>query len=387
MNDVEVRDLTLEDRDATLDLRNRSFGPIADGGRGWFDKRFTENVQAHRALGVFHGAQLVAAARLHAYRQLWHGCPVPMSGVAGVYVAPEWRGRGVAGLLVTEALRRSHELGDAVAVLFPSVMPPYRRLGFELAGAVTKTTFAADSLRALGRPTVSVRRATTADAADITRLLRRYDEHGAASGPLDLDEDDVRELLADDDNICYLADDGVMLYAWDGDDLRVERIAAENPGTLRSLWALAGSGASIVRNVYTYQPLHDPVHWIVDAKAHALVEHESWMLRLVDADAAISSRGFPAGVDIEVALRLDDPWLPSCEGDFRLKVANGTGRLVRGQAATGAVHLGPNGVAALYAGVPPATISRAGLLSGGNAVDLAHLEAAFASRPFLIDAF
>lgn len=387
VTDLEVRDLTLDDRDATLGLRNRSFGPLPDGGRGWFDTLFTKNVEGRRALGVFHDAQLVAAARLHEYRQLWHGGRVPMSGVAGVYVAPEWRGRGVAGRLLTAVLHRSHALGDAVAVLFPSVLPPYRRLGFELAGAVTKTTFTAETLRALGPPTVSVRRATAADAANITLLLRRYDEQGAASGPLDLDEDEVREQLADDDNLCYVADDGVVLYAWDGDDLRVERVAAAGPETLRSLWALAGSGASIVRNVYTYQPLHDAVHWIVDVKAQAAVEQESWMLRLIDAELAISSRGFPAGLDIEVAVSLEDPWLPSCAGDFWLTVTNGTGRLVRGVAAPDAVRLGPNGVAALYAGVPPVTIGRAGLLAGGSAVDLARLDAAFGCRPYLIDAF
>jgi predicted acetyltransferase len=388
MPDLEVRDLSLDDRDATLELRSRSFGPMPADGLAWFDPIFAKTVAARRAVGVFHGGLLVAAARLHAYRQLWRGRPVPMSGVAGVYVAPEWRGRQVATLLLTHVLGRSHQLGDAIAVLFPSVVPPYRRLGFEVAGTVSKTTFRADTLRGLGPCSAAVRRATPADAQVIAPRLRQYDERVSASGPLDLDENDVGELLSDTANFCYLAEGGVILYAWDGGDLRVERMAGDSVDTLRALWALAGSGSSIVRDVYTYQPLHDPVRWILDAKAHKAVEQESWMLRVVDASKAISLRGFPVGPPIEVALLLEDRWLPGSAGRFRLRVSDGTGVLdVDDGPAGDATALGPNGLAALYAGTPVSTLRLAGLISGGTEHDDALLDAAFAARPYLLDTF
>ena len=46
--------------------------------------------------------------------------------------------------------------------------------------------------------------------------------------------------------------------------------------------------------------------------------------------------------------------------------------------------MGGNGLAALYAGVPAATLSRAGLLAGG---DTAALDTAFAGTPYMLDEF
>ena len=51
------------------------------------------------------------------------------------------------------------------------------------------------------------------------------------------------------------------------------------------------------------------------------------------------------------------------------------------------MRLGPNGLAALYAGTPVATLRNSGLLTGGTAVDHALLDAAFTARPYLIDSF
>ena len=216
-----------------------------------------------------------------------------MAGVAGVVVAPEWRGKGVATVLMTALMARAVELGDVLSVLFPAALPPYRRLGYELAGVVRRTTFRAAALRGLGAPTVAVRRATAAG--------HRRDPRPAAPGGIAqlrlrsvaADVHDVRELLTDEDNFCYLADDGMLVYAWDGDDLRVERVVAASPATVRSLWALVGSGSSWVPNVYTYQPSHDPIHWILDEMAGHELRDEWWMLRLLDAQPPWQGEDFP----------------------------------------------------------------------------------------------
>jgi predicted acetyltransferase len=387
MADLHVRDLVPDDHDAALDVRTRSFGPLSDGGRTWWRGLFERNIAARRALGVFAADELVATTRIHAYRQLWGGRALPMAGIAGVVVAPEWRGRGVARTLMTATMQRSIELGDVVSVLFPAVSTPYRRLGWEMAGAVSRTTLPADALRQLGAPVVPVRRASLADTDEILRLVHREGVRTHASGPLELTSDDVLELLTDTDNFCYLAADGFVAYAWDGTDLRVERLVAESAETTRSLWALVGSGASIVRQVYTYLPAHDPIHWFLDEKAKTEVQVERWMLRLLDAPAAISGRGYPAGLDADVQLTLVDPWLAGCAGSFRLRVSAGFGELGPAEPASDAVVLGPNGLAALFAGTPMYTVRGAGLAAGGSPDDDALLDAVFAARCFLIDSF
>jgi predicted acetyltransferase len=303
-------------------------------------------------------------------------------------VAPEWRGRGVATLLMTRVLDRAVACGDAVSVLFPAAVPPYRKLGYEVAGSVWKTTFPAAALRRLGTPDVAVRRPSVADVDEIVDLMARDGARRRASGPLELDADDVREMVSDADNMCYLASDGFLVYAWDGADLRVERLVAASPETTRALWALVGSGASAVRNVYTYQPLHDAVHWMLDTQALHEVGQERWMLRVVDVRAAVEGRGFPAGVTADVPLRLDDSWLEGGAGSFRLRVEAGTGELVPDpDVGPDAVRLGPAGLAALYAGTPTSTLQSARLVGSGSPRQLALLDAAFASHPYLIDTF
>lgn len=388
VTDLRVRDLVPADHDAALDVRLRSFGPLPSDGLAWWDPVFEQTVAARRALGVFDGDLLVASARIFGYRQLWGGRALPMAGIAGVVVAPEWRGRGVATMLMTAVLERSVELGDVVSVLFPAALPPYRRLGWELAGAMSRTSFGPDGLRRLGGPSVAVRRAGPPDADAVARLLRHDAERSRASGPLELTYDDVHGLLSDSENFCYLADDGALVYAWDGKDLRVERVAAETPETLRALWAVVGSGASAVRQVYTYQPAQDPVHWLLPDKAGIEVEEDRWMLRILDAGAAVAGRGFPAGVTADVPLVLDDRWLVGCAGSFRLTVSGGRGELVPDhERPAEAALLGPNGFAALYAGTPVATLRRAGLLSGADTEIDAVLDAVFASRCYLLDRF
>lgn len=388
VTDLHVRDLTTADHDAALDVRTRSFGPLPSDGHTWWDGIFERTVGQRRALGVFADELLVASSRIIAYRQLWGGRALPMAGIAGVVVAPEWRGRGVATTLMTAVLERAVELGDVVSVLYPATMPPYRRLGWELAGALSRTHLSAEGLRRLSSSGAAVRRAGVTDTDEVTELLRREGELSRASGPLELSTADVREALADADNFCYLADDGVVIYAWDGADLRVERIAAFSPETLQALWSIVGSGASVVRRVSTWQPAQDPIHWMLPEKAGLEVEEDRWMLRLLEAPAAIAGRGFPAGLTTDVPLVLDDQWLPGCAGAFRLVISAESGELVPDTAgADDAVLLGPNGLAALYAGTPVASLRSSGLLRGGTAEHDAALDAAFASRSFLLDRF
>ena len=56
---------------------------------------------AGRDLGAYDGDRLVGTALYHDMRQWWYGRPVPMAGVAGVKVAPEYRGQGVGRALMT----------------------------------------------------------------------------------------------------------------------------------------------------------------------------------------------------------------------------------------------------------------------------------------------
>ena len=79
-------------------------------------------------------------------------------------------------------------------------------------------------------------------------------------------------------------------------------------------------------------------------------------------------------------------------GFYTLTVADCTGTLARaGSAGDGAppeaVAFGPRGFAALFAGVPMATLRVAGLADGGDKAADMMLDSAFACVPFMLDVF
>jgi hypothetical protein len=117
------------------------------------------------------------------------------------------------------------------------------------------------------------------------------------------------------------------------------------------------------------------------------------MLRVIDPVAAVAGRGFPLGAEISVPLRLADATVAANSGCYTLTVAGGAGSLVKigsagdGTSLTEAVALGPRGFAALFAGVPMATLRVAGLAAGGDQAADAVLDTAFACTPFMLDSF
>jgi hypothetical protein len=170
----------------------------------------------------------------------------------------------------------------------------------------------------------------------------------------------------------------------------------------------------------------DPVWWLTREPVADIVDHDDWMLRVVDPVAAIAARGFPAAVDLDVPLRITDTARPASSGLWRLKVSGGSGSLSQaglpgvgvsasppgvgasaspaevgvsaspaggegaltvGAGGEGAFTVGACGLAALYAGTPVATLRRAGLATGGDSAAGALLDSAFGATPYMLDRF
>jgi predicted acetyltransferase len=113
-----------------------------------------------------------------------------------------------------------------------------------------------------------------------------------------------------------------------------------------------------------------------------------WMLRVVDAPAAIAARGFPPAVSLSVPLVIADQTRPSNSGAWELTITGGKGTLTPSAAGDGAPFtVGARGLAALYGGTPVRTLRMAGLASGGTPDTDAALDAAFGAPAFMLDDF
>jgi predicted acetyltransferase len=404
---VEIRPLRPgDDPEAQLDLAERAFGTMPAAQRERRLESMAGHIAAGRNLGAFDGRQPAAGASFHDMRQWWHGRPVPMAGVAGVMVAPEYRGRGVGRRLMTALLDEIAARGYPLSALFPATMPLYRSLGWELAGARDSVVIPARSLRGLvppdaavasaeSRPPPVLRRAGPGDADAVIAALGRVHEAARDCGPITRDAAMVAEWLAGPDLYAYLAEDGFLACQWHNGnrDLYVERAEAVSGQTVRAFWAHLGSYASIAEKVYARTGPASAFWWLTAERDADIAHRSRWMLRVVDAPAAIAARGFPAATSVSVPLRIADDVRPANAGRWQLSVAAGAGALdpldpdAPAGPASPALTLGARGLAALYAGTPLITLRRAGLAVGGTAADDAALDAAFAATPYMLDAF
>ena len=396
--------------DFYVDLTMRAFGPSDEAG---LRATIEPAMASGRCLGAFDGDQLVGSALYHDLRQWWHGRPVPMAGVAGVQVAPEYRGQGVGRAVMTALAQLMTERGYPLSVLYPATMTIYRSLGWEVAGHRHEAVLPARALSAMAKldlkstKTAGIRRPGPDDAAEVIEIIGRAHAGARDCGPVTWDEATMRRWLtrpgryADSDRYAYLAPDGFLGYRWrrGNNEVFVDRVVAASAATTQALWAVAASNSSVAGIVRAQVGPSDPFWWMLREQDANIDERESWMLRLLDAPAAIAARGFPAA-DLAVPLQITDDLLAANSGRWELTVTAGAGRLSRcrtepvtppaAPASPGGqtpLALSARGLAALYAGTPVATLRRAGLADGGSPAADAALDGAFAATPYMLDGF
>jgi hypothetical protein len=306
-------------------------------------------------------------------------------------------------------------------------MPIYRSLGWELAGGRYSTTVPSRELRSLLAPdatlpdatlpdgagtgtglpadardlaaavnAVDIRRARPDDAETVISVIGKAHEGARHSGPLTFGTESVRERLTDDTLYAYLAKDGYLAYQWKGDDeIYAQPIVAASPVTYRALWSVLAGQSSTARTISALLAPEDPLWWLTRERDVALARRSMWMLRAVDAPAAIAARGYPPSVSLSVPLVLSDPVRPSNSGRWQLEVSDGKGALTQAASGTpaagdegaGALTLGARGLAALYGGTPLGTLRYAGLAAGGSPDTDAALDAVFVGTAFMLDTF
>jgi predicted acetyltransferase len=414
-----------DDLDAQLDLAERAFGSMSPDERDRWRDTVSGLLVQRRCLGAFVGRRLAGGAMFHDMRQWWCGRPVPMAGVSSVRVAPEDRGQGIGRLLMTALLEEMAAHGYPLSALYPATMPLYRSLGWELAGGRHTAVIPARSLFRLsppdpassravqareaagpggggpggGRPDrAALRRAGPADVEAVLSVLDRVYEEARACGPITWDR--VGHLLADPGVYAYLCEDGFLAYRWSrgNDDLVVEIAQALSAATVRAFWSHLGGYGSIAGKIHARVGPADAFWWLARERDADVVHRSMWMLRVIDAPAAIAARGFPAAVSLTVPVLIADDARPANSGRWDLIVTGGKGALKPALAAPAQVTpaspagqaplaVGARGLAALYAGTPVGTLRQAGLVSAGSPEHDAALDAAFAAAPYMLDDF
>ncbi len=394
----EIRFLTQDDIEQAFRLDQQVFNLPEKRRELWIKRAVPE-----RKHGAFANDRLVATTHVHAFGQFFGGRSVPMGGVGDVAVAPEHRGKGLARRLMTEALQAMRARGEVISALFPATTTLYRGVGYELAGAAVWHQVSPRVLRDLRGPTgLETRRI---EKGDDPAGIRGCYERVAPEINGWLDRDDRRwQSLWDwwhsGHYVCACENpagevEAYLAYRHEptppgavGDyGLRVEQIVAATPEGLRAVWWTLASSASLVDAVTFAASPEDALLLLMPEQRIAVRGQVRWMLRIIDAPAAMTARGYPPSLKIEVPLAIQDAILADNSGDWTLQVAEGEGRLEPG--GRGGPRLGIGALSSLYTGwASTATLSRAGLLEGGSAIQLRALDAAFAGpTPWMMEEF
>lgn len=378
-----LRDLEDADAEASALLGRRSFG--------FSDARSTEPARLPAACtnhGAFLDGRLVGQAFDLHDRQWWGDRLLGAADIAGVAVAAEARGHGVARQVIARLLERARDRGAVVSALFPSISSVYRRLGWASAGQVTTYDVPTLSLRGEIPPGLAVREGTAADDAGVHAVYTAVAQAG--NGMLSRDEERFAGLgrAPADGTTVVLAGDTVVGYAamtrgshyGERGELTVHDALAVSVDAARALTAVLSSWHTVVPALRMRLLGGDAVADQLALELADIHQSKSWMHRPVDVAGAVAGRGWPAGVRGRAVFELTDPLAPWNTGAWELEIADGTGELRRTTAET-SVRLSVAGFASLYCGLSTAwALRQAGHVSG-PAADAAALDVLATSAP------
>lgn len=303
---------------------------------------------------VSDGDRIVAAAGARDFRQWFGGRELEMSGIWGVVTLPEHRGGGLATRAVTTLLEDARERGQPLSALYPATQRPYRGMGYEQAGTMTRHEVALDDLPRGSSGPLPVAEYSSERDLDEVRACYRASVSGHP-GPIDSDEADwwrdriLGRWFSDDVQRTVVARgrDGIEGYASftygpatgaiDFNYLvncrHLVATTLEGYASLLSyMRAFRGLGVALR---FTGPPAH-PLAMLVEEQRVLPVWTYRWMLRLLDVPAALSGRGYPpvsggAVIAVEDGLFPENrgPWRVEADGSGSVSVSPASGRRVR----------------------------------------------------------
>lgn len=411
--DVEIGLLRQDEAMADARLRAQAFEP----GLGPYYDPDRPTAGLDRTHVGRSGSKLVGTLNVLPLRQWFGGRALPMGGVAGVAVAPEVRGQGLAKRLMSDALVAMRDRGEVISALYPTTSSLYRSMGYEFGGRWELTTVDVRDLATISRGSSAPRSRPLVEAlkpGELQRMRPLYDRIAAESnGWLDRTEivwdrlDHVLNpdkfnsfgyVLTEDDQVVA----GLTVAHRPSDNRHMFNVeiggpfAASTDAFHAAMDLVAGLGTTAERATIGLPVETAALHLPGGILEHA--ESWLWMFRLVDVGEALRLRGYNPNVSARFSFELVDETAPWNAGRWHVEIADGSARIEH-DPATAATHSGvPDGVhpvldvqtlSSLFTGfMSPWEAAAAGRVQGADGAFLQAVAAAFAGQaPRLVDYF
>lgn len=347
---------------------------------------------------VRRGRQIVGGLGILYFRQWFGGRSIDSAGITCVAILPEARGCGAGRHLMRTVVEELHAQGVALSSLYPSTYPLYRAAGYEPAAEYVTCEIDLNRLGVEDRSCV-IRPMAAADREAVYALHRTYGRRG--TGLVDRTPREWSRIFdfGTDRVYAYVVQasgqtgdiEGYVVYTQRPIprapyEIMVRDHAFLTPAAGRRLLTFFADHGTTARTV-TYRGAHrDPLLALARYETRRVVASHYWMLRVVDAPRALRGRGYPAGVEAELHLEINDDVLPQNNGRFVLRVRKGRAGVRKG--GDGRLRLDIRALAPLFSGHFSATqLALIGMVEGGPG-DLALAGTVFAGpSPWMNDSF
>ncbi len=332
-----------------------AFGGTREGVTDWLTKAGVGNIRVLRP--VVGGDPQSCLLRIP-MGEFFGGKSVPLIGIAGVGVAPEARGRGIAAQMMSELIKEMQTEGAPVSGLYPATQPLYRRVGYEQSGHRFETRLPVPLIDSSERK-MTVRPIEDADQDRVqqcyTAFSRMHDGQMDRGPYLWARVKSAREINYT--GFAATNESGAIegyLYLTQNrkpsgrQDLALSDLVFTTPRAGRRLLSFLEDFSSMADELVFYGgPSHPALMLMKEQRATVSLKHY-WMLRIVDVKRSFEARGYPLTIRGEMHLDIKDDLVPSNNGKWIVRVEGGRATVESG--GRGDLKLGIGALAPLFSG-------------------------------------
>ncbi|QLE51980.1 GNAT family N-acetyltransferase [Nostoc sp. C057] len=327
--------------------------------------------------------------------QWWGGQRVPMTGIAVVGIAPEYRGSGAAIALMQHTLKELYDRGIAISALYPAVQSLYRKVGYEQGGSWCIWEIATQNIQVREQP-LPLELVASINHEVFHELYQQQarQTHGYLDRHPAIWE---RIIQPNDKEIVYTyligtkdQPQGYIIFTQErtnnGEILIVKDWVLTTVDAAQTFWSFLASHRSQIQQVRWKSSAIDSLTLLLPEQTAKIKTTSRWLLRIIDAVKALELRGYPPGIQAELHLEIEDNLLTENNGKFILSVANGRGEVTKG--GKGELQLDIRELAPLYTSLfTPYDLQIAGKLNGTETAILAATQIFAGASPWMADFF
>ncbi|MYD99555.1 MAG: GNAT family N-acetyltransferase [Gammaproteobacteria bacterium] len=394
---VEIRQATAEEMADLGILGGYVFGGVFGDGA---ENDVSEHNRPEWTLCAFVDGKLASSFANIPFTMRANGRAMSLAGVSVVGTQPEYRRRGLARRIHTQAFGQMREAGQPVASLWASQAAIYQRYGYAMSTAARSYTIDTVDIRfhdgdggngRVERIDLDTGYDTIKDVYIKFVAERMAYLHRAKTlwlhGVLEPDKADGPVWVA----ACHDSEGsvrGYVVYTLRGQ--RVDNQARDQEFTIRdlawldadayrSLWSFIASHDLVGRVRWTSAPLDDPApELLIEPRMlHPSVQEGTWS-RIVDVPTALTSRGYDVAAELGIEVE-DDPLTPWNDGVWHLE-ASPEGAHAQPSRQTPDIRLNVKALASLWSGFRSASeLARWGFVEGDRQA-LARADEVFRTR-------